>query len=101
MGQAHDVVARHDHHQGFDRPEVVESYAAAAADVTAAEQHLFDRYLWPRMSLLDLGVGTGRTSPYLAGIAGRYLGADVSPGMVAVAANRFPDLEFAVADAGE
>lgn len=97
MRQDHDAGTRR---SGFDDPEVVLHYTGAS-DVTPAEQRLFDRYLAPGMSILDLGVGTGRTARHLARTATRYVGADISPAMIDVAHHRFPDLDFVVADAAE
>jgi len=51
------------------------------------------------MHILDLGVGGGRTTPYLSSIAGRYIGADYAPRMIAECQKKFPHLEFQVVDA--
>jgi ubiquinone/menaquinone biosynthesis C-methylase UbiE len=58
------------------------------------ESYLFERHLSPGISVLDMGVGGGRTTPYLSGIAGRYVGADYSQGMVNACKKRWPKLEF-------
>jgi SAM-dependent methyltransferase len=51
-------------------------------------------------AVLDLGVGAGRTTPHLRGMGiSRYVGCDVSPGMVAAARGRYPDAEYLVLDA--
>ena len=53
--------------------------------------------------MLDVGVGAGRTSQAFGEPAGRYLGVDYSPGMIAACEQRFSTmenhLEFKVADA--
>lgn len=84
----------------FASPPVVEHYAALNY-LTPCEQLLFSTYLEPGMSILDLGVGGGRTTPYLSSIAGRYVGADYSPEMLAECRKKFPHLEFHTADAAD
>ncbi len=49
--------------------------------------------------ILDLGVGAGRTTPYLLAISKDYIGIDFSPAMIAVCQARYPTVEFAVGDA--
>lgn len=53
----------------------------------------------PQQSILDLGCGTGTLTHELSALAGSVLGVDASPEMVAAAKQRFPRLEFMVADA--
>ncbi len=56
---------------------------------------------WPAMSMLDVGVGAGRTAYVFAAVAGRYLGIDYLPQMVAAAQQLVPEDEtvrFAVED---
>jgi len=53
-------------------------------------------------SILDIGVGAGRTTPYLAAHASNYIGIDLSPDMIAACREkfsaRFPRAEFKVTD---
>lgn len=49
--------------------------------------------------VLDIGVGTGRTTPYLSRFAKDYVGIDYSEAMVAHCRDRFPGLRFDVCDA--
>lgn len=49
--------------------------------------------------LLDIGVGTGRTTGHLAPRVGDYLGIDYAPAMVERAKARFPGVAFEVMDA--
>ena len=66
----------------WSKPEVA-SYYSSLTYLTPCEQLLFDKYLRPGMAILDMGVGGGRTTPYLSSIAGRYVGADYSAEMIA------------------
>lgn len=49
--------------------------------------------------ILDLGVGAGRTVPWLRGLSACYLGLDYLPDMVAAARSRFPGVDIQVGDA--
>jgi ubiquinone/menaquinone biosynthesis C-methylase UbiE len=49
--------------------------------------------------ILDLGVGGGRTTPYLLDISKNYIGIDFSPAMIAACQVRYPEVSFAVGDA--
>ena len=81
-------------------PEVVSHYAALNY-LTPCERLLFDQYIKPGMTVLDIGVGGGRTTPYLSEKASRYVGVDYSAEMIKTCRNKFPHLEFEVADASE
>lgn len=81
-------------------PEVVSHYASLDY-LTACEGHLFDACLTPGMAILDMGVGGGRTTPYLSQKASRYVGVDYSDEMVRLCRDKFPHLEFLVADASD
>ena len=80
--------------------EVVSHYAALDY-LTACERLLFDTYIKPGMAILDLGVGGGRTTPYLSQKAARYVGVDYSEEMVQSCGRKFPELEFQVCDASD
>jgi len=49
--------------------------------------------------ILDLGVGAGRTAPFLLELSADYIGADYSPEMIKRCRSLFPGVEFAVVDA--
>jgi SAM-dependent methyltransferase len=53
------------------------------------------------MDVLDLGVGGGRTTPYLSCLAQRYVGVDYAAEMVKVCREKFPQLDFVEADAAD
>jgi ubiquinone/menaquinone biosynthesis C-methylase UbiE len=84
----------------YSTAEVVSHYAGLDY-LTAGERLLFETYLRPGMSILDLGVGGGRTTSYLSAIASRYVGIDFSEEMIRVCRNKFPHVRFAVADASD
>lgn len=93
---------RHERNVDFysDR-RVVEHYADVDGQLMAPEETLFDAYLRGGMDILDLGVGAGRTTPYLSELAGRYAALDVAEPMIEACRERFPALEFHVADAAD
>jgi SAM-dependent methyltransferase len=84
----------------YNEPAVAAHYAALDY-LTPCEQFLFETYIPRGTDVLDLGVGGGRTTPYLSAIAGRYLGLDYSEEMIRASREKFPALEFRVADAAE
>src|ERR1700690_3026531 len=84
----------------YNVPEVAAHYAALEY-LTPCERFLFDRYLTPQMAILDVGVGGGRTTPYLSRIASRYVGVEYSEEMVRICRKKFPQLKFFVADASD
>ena len=51
--------------------------------------------------ILDLGVGGGRTTPYLLAISSSYTGADYADAMVQACRERYPGVRFELADARE
>ncbi len=81
-------------------PQVVSHYAELDY-LTACERLLFDTYLKASMAILDIGVGGGRTTPYLSRRASRYVGVDYSEEMVQSCRRKFPRLEFVVSDASD
>jgi SAM-dependent methyltransferase len=72
-------------------------------DITPAEQFIFaeERARIEAGSVLDIGVGAGRTTAYLASVAGQYYAVDYSPAMIGYCRRRFPNLEFILADAAD
>jgi SAM-dependent methyltransferase len=81
-------------------PEVASHYAALSY-LTACERLLFQTYIKPGMSILDLGVGGGRTTSYLSKVASRYVGVDFSEAMIRACREKFSDLDFLLADASD
>jgi len=84
----------------YRAPEVASHYAALNY-LTPCERLLFRTYVKPGMAVLDLGVGGGRTTPYLSRVASCYVGVDYSDVMIQACRRKFPDLAFALADASD
>ena len=82
----------------YNAPQVASHYAALNY-LSPCEQLIFDTHLRRGMDILDLGVGGGRTTPYLSRIASHYVGADYAEAMVRSCRSRYPEKEFLVADA--
>src|SRR3954451_5780804 len=77
----------------------VASHYAALKSLSACEVSIFNEYLRKGMAILDLGVGGGRTTPYLSKIASRYVGVDYSEAMIQQCRSRFPQIDFRTGDA--
>lgn len=82
----------------YNQSEVVAHYASLGY-ITPCEKTVFDKFIKPGGAILDLGVGGGRTTPYLSGLASRYVGVDYAPEMLAACRRKFPRHEFLLADA--
>ncbi len=83
----------------FDAQSTLSQYEAREDDLTPVERELFARFLPPAGEILDLGVGTGRTTRFLFPMAKRYVGLDYSPGMVGRCKERFPEASLVLGDA--
>ncbi len=84
-----------------------DTVAATYADtlLTELDDKPFDRWFLTRIAgmagpqpVADVGCGPGHVTAFLADAGATVTGFDVSPGMVAEAERRFPQLSFAVAD---
>jgi ubiquinone/menaquinone biosynthesis C-methylase UbiE len=82
----------------YNKAEVASHYAGLRY-LTSCEQSLFQAYLDEGMTILDLGVGGGRTTAYLSSLASRYVGVDYAATMIQKCRRRFPNLDFLVGDA--
>src|ERR1700690_4664567 len=82
----------------YNKSEVAAHYASLDY-LSPCEKALFDEFLKEGDAILDLGVGGGRTTPHLSRLASRYVGVDYAANMVAACQQKFPQLEFLVADA--
>jgi len=86
--------------QYYDRPEMAEYYGmdtslwkSEEAILLLLQDEIKDR------PLLEIGVGAGRTTPYLKAISDDYIGIDYSLNMIKLCRQRNPDAMLAVADA--
>jgi SAM-dependent methyltransferase len=86
--------------QIYNAPQVAAHYAALDY-LTPCERLLFQTYIPAESDVLDLGVGGGRTTAYLAQRAKKYVGVDYAPAMIEACRARFPEIEFAVGDASD
>jgi ubiquinone/menaquinone biosynthesis C-methylase UbiE len=84
----------------FAAPAVVASYAGLTG-LTPCEQTVFERHVPPGADVLDLGVGTGRTTPHLSQVARRYVALDYSSSMIAEARRVHPDIDFVIGEASD
>ncbi|MDQ3368286.1 MAG: class I SAM-dependent methyltransferase [Myxococcota bacterium] len=86
--------------QLFDQKAVVTTYAARRY-ITPAEVRVIAE-CWPLIRggrVLDIGIGAGRTIPYLAPYAAHYVGIDFMPNMVNEARRQHPGRDLRHADA--
>lgn len=86
--------------QIYNSTEVAVHYAGLS-QITPCEHLLFQKYIPHGAVVLDLGVGGGRTTPYLSARSSAYLGLDYAPEMVRICRAKFPNLEFKVGDASD
>jgi ubiquinone/menaquinone biosynthesis C-methylase UbiE len=84
----------------YNSPAALEQYTKASK-LAACEEYLFDKYVDRGQEILDLGVGGGRTTPYLAAQASLYVGLDYSKVMVDLCRRQFPSLCFVCDDASD
>lgn len=80
----------------YERPDIVRYYSSSVA-LKDAEPAILERMVssgLDRMSVLDLGVGGGRTTVHFGPRAREYVGIDVSRGMVEVCRERFRGPEW-------
>jgi ubiquinone/menaquinone biosynthesis C-methylase UbiE len=82
----------------FDKENIVKRYAMMTG-LHPCEIYSFEQYITAGQDIIDIGVGAGRTTEYLAKKANRYLGIDISPNMIESCRNRYPGVQFEVDDA--
>ncbi|MES2404384.1 MAG: methyltransferase domain-containing protein [Pseudomonadota bacterium] len=84
--------------QVYHRPGIERQYRNPALMLAEAIALLRHQPAFAGKDILDIGVGTGRTSVYLAPLARRYLATDYSPVMVRHMRRTMPDIEVLQAD---
>lgn len=84
----------------YNSPGIAEYYSELNY-LSPCERMLFQTYIQWESAVLELGVGGGRTTGFLARRASRYLGIDYAISMVESCQTKFPDLKFMVADAAD
>jgi len=82
----------------YNSPAIVAGYGQRKY-ITPCERLLFSTYIKPGVAILDIGVGGGRTSPYLAGKSSHYVGIDYAPEMVRICREKYPQWEYLEASA--
>ena len=82
----------------FNDNQVVAAYERLSG-LMPDEEVLFRRFIPSKARVLDLGVGTGRTSTALAGRSSLYVGLDYAEEMVETARRSNPGLDLRVGDA--
>jgi ubiquinone/menaquinone biosynthesis C-methylase UbiE len=84
----------------FENPKIVQYYAQHA-DLTPTEEMILRDHQgdFVNKRVLDLGVGAGRTVPWLAPSAASYVGVDYSDAMIEQCRTRFPHYRFEYGDA--
>jgi len=91
-----------DNRDAWTDPDIVATYRDVEG-IGAAERAVFAAVGARKRGgkVLDLGVGSGRTTPALLEISRDYLGVDYSPGMVETCRAKFPGVAFECRDARE
>lgn len=81
--------------------DVVLQWYSDLTGLTDAETRLFDQHLnfVRRATLLDIGIGGGRTTAALHRICTSYTGIDYAEGFVRIVAGKFPEADLRVMDA--
>jgi ubiquinone/menaquinone biosynthesis C-methylase UbiE len=79
----------------------VAGYYAAYEGLEDSEQYLFDKYIEKGKTILDIGVGGGRTTPFLLAAAKSYIGIDHAQAMVDICRTKFEGVQFETMGATE
>lgn len=78
--------------------KIVENYATLKW-INEPEKYILGMVNPPNWKMLDIGVGTGRTTKHFRYKVSNYIGIDNSPEMIFEAKKMFPDEEYCVMDA--
>jgi SAM-dependent methyltransferase len=91
-----------DLNQRFYKNRSIADWYATKDFILQEEQTFLDAHgteVLDGKSILDIGIGAGRTTRFLLPRAARYVGVDYSPEMIATARTRFPEATLEVRDA--
>lgn len=94
---SHEMFLRNKLH--YEVPGRAEAYARKTTLHRAEEvifAHLADKIT--EQPILDIGVGQGRTTPYLRALSSRYVGIDYSPNMLNACREKYPDAALLLCD---
>ncbi len=96
----HELTFPFDNRATFAREDVV-SYYLNAKDLLPAERSVFQRIESELVNarVLDIGVGGGRTTPYLLSLTQDYTGLDYVPDFVEALKDQYPQARFLSGDA--
>lgn len=85
----------------FERLDVCNEYAVQDTLQTPEQAivKLLSSHLKPPDRILDIGVGTGRTTPHLMSLTGNYCGIDYSEQMIRIARRLHPGADLRLGDA--
>lgn len=84
----------------YEDASTVDHYRNAFG-LQASEIYILDKYLKRDIRVLDIGVGGGRTTPYLSSDQRSYVGVDYSKAMINVCKEKYPLLSFFALDASD
>lgn len=87
--------------QVYSKGEVVQWYASREPRIFPAEETILARIAAEigGGSILDIGVGAGRTTPYLLKLSRDYTGLDYSAEMITACQRKYPEVRFQQGDA--
>jgi SAM-dependent methyltransferase len=85
----------------YEGSGIVDEYSSPEQELHRNEEAIFDQISDQLIgaSILDIGVGGGRTTNYLLGLTDQYIGIDYSRSMVEACRNRFPATDIRHFDA--
>ncbi|MBL4709702.1 MAG: methyltransferase domain-containing protein [Flavobacteriales bacterium] len=83
----------------YQRPGVVEHYASKNK-LQAPEAVILSKYHHKikNKAILDIGIGTGRTTNFLSPLSKNYIGIDYAPRMIEICKKNFPEANTMVCD---
>ena len=84
--------------RAFSSPAAIKYYSSNSG-LQPAEAYAFEKFVPRGAAILDIGVGGGRTTPYLVAKASHYVGVDYVKAMIDACAAKFPNNLFRCADA--